>query len=165
MVNISRINNVSPSFAKRNSALKQKTDSFRKDVSDSIELSKQRKSAICLGIDFKNVQKLEDNFDDGIVTICNNYGKLPKEYHCSFVPKSIVYARTSNGSARMQEVPAKFIITKRKDPFDQTDKAIPTGYKLMNNSKGKTYIVPEYTTSEALEEKTKTFLDRLSLRK
>ena len=114
MVSIGRINNINPSFAQRNNGLKQKTDGFMKEISDSIELKQQQKSAICLGEDYNCVQKLEDNFDDGIVTICNNYGKLPKGYYSYFIPKTMIYTGGTTGSARRQEIPSKHIIVKKK---------------------------------------------------
>lgn len=161
MLNIGKINSIAPSFAQRKSGLQKKSDEFLKDISDSIELSKERKTAISLGNGYESVQRLGDDFDDVIVTLCNNYGKLPKGYYSYFIPKTMIYTGGTTGSARRREIPSKHIIVKKKDPFDPNGKAIPPGYKLMNNSKGKTYIVPEKTDLETLDQKTKSFLSRL----
>ena len=161
MVSIGSINNVSPSFSRKNGALTQKKNEILKEVSDSIELNKQRKSAILLGYGYQNVHKIEDDFADEVVALCNNYGKLPKGYYYHFIPKTIVYNTASSNHA--QEVPARHVILKKSNPFDPDNKKMPTGYKLMNNSKGKTYIVSKDVDLETLDDKTKRIFDRLKL--
>ena len=165
MVTISSINNVSPSFSRKNGALTQKKNEFLKEVTDAVELKKQRKSAIVLGDSHSGVQKIEDDFDDVVVSICNEYRKLPKGYYYHFIPKSLVYNTSAGSYSHAQEIPAKHIILKKTNPFDPDNKKMPLGYKLMNNSKGKTYIVAKDIDLQTLDEKTKTIFDRLKLKK
>ena len=161
MVNIGKINSITPSFSQRKSSFQKKSDEFLKSVSDSIELSQQRKTAIILGSGYESVQRFGDDFDDIIISICNNYRKLPNGYYSYFVPKTMFYTGGTTGSAHLKEIPPKHVIVKKKDSLDMDNKKIPIGYKLMNNSKGKTYIVPEKTDLETLDKKTISFFSKL----
>ena len=141
MNKIGGVNNSVSFQAQSSNASKQKSNAFFQEVSDAILLHKQRKDTVCVGNEIFNVQKLSDNFSDKVIDACNEYRELPVGYYSSFIPKTMVYHKNEYGSMYVDEQPAKIIVTKHKSTLYPNTKSIPTGFKLMNNSKGKTYIV------------------------
>lgn len=165
MNKIGSINTSVPIQAQSDKASKQKSNAFFQEVSDAISLHKEKKDTIYMGNEKINVQKLSDNFSDRVINACNEERELPVGYYSAFIPKTMVYKMNEYGSMYVQERPAKYIITKHKSTLYPNSKSIPTGFKLMNNSKGKTYIVSEAETIEMLDKKTKSIFSKLRFKK
>ena len=141
-------------------------------IGDLIDIKQGYENTPVIGSPFLNYQKLDLKLSVEDIQKFNENKKLPEGYKLVFKPKKIV-TKYLNGAYNGTDVtPPTYFLCKAEqsgyaaavlanEATSITD-SIPEGFKLLNNSKGETYIVSDKETTETLDKKTRSLFEKIA---
>ena len=141
--------------------------SFMDRIQNSIDLYEKRENTPVMDSETLNKISLNINLSPEQIEQYNSSGRLPDGFKLAFTPKIIEVDPYGNRTGlceppRYRLVNENNFLSKLSDVHEtKRSDQIPEGFKLMNNSKGETYIVPIDQTLESLDKDTTTFWGKI----